>query len=1009
MIRRTGWHLLGASWFIVVFIGVVSVLADEVSLESDSAAKNYSTQLPRIPPTEPQDSLAGFQIADGFQIDLVAHEPVVADPIAMAFDERGGLFVVCMHGYSEDGDQNLGVVKRLEDRDGDGRYETSTDYVTGLSWPTAIACYDGGVFVAAPPQIHYFKDTDGDDVSDERKLVLDGFARSNVQGMANSFRWGLDNRLYVAAGVNGGDIVSAIDGRTTSIRGRDLSIDPLTLTMRPESGGSQHGATFDRWGERFVCSNSDHFQWIEFQDRHLRRNPLLNGYRSRKSIAADGASAEVYRTSPVEPWRIVRTRLRVKGMVGGPVEGGGRASGYFTSASGITAYTGGSFSSRFQRDDYFFVGDVGSNLVHLKRVVTDGLSKRAERATPPREEFLTSTDNWFRPVQFANGPDGALYVLDMYREVIEHPLSLPPMIKQHLDLTSGRTRGRIYRISRRQAGGDTKASTKEAVKWPSAVDDRQLVAMVGHANGWHRETAARLIAEKCSRSSSVKDQFAPLLNEACTAESPYARIRAMYCLNTIGRLSESKLVTRLRDEDTHVRIHALKLLESVPHVGEATTSELTKLVDDTDIRISYQLALTLGRFPRHVRRELLVELAMRFPDNAKMRFAVLSSMGEDRFSTFAAILERSNGVEKSSLLEEIALQLGRSRTSVAEAMELVSTEPEVLRFRILGKLLEGTGKRGNALLKWLEQHDVAEPTQRLRDVMSIATRRAMDRKVAIGDRIHAIRTLQLGDFEDVGNVFAAILAPNESAEIRNAATEVLANFSSPRAAEVLIGVLPSLPPTGRRRALELLTSRATWAATLVRALADDVVSVSQLSASYRNGLLRHRDKDVALLAAEVLGAVVESDRARVVASYTKLLDRTGNVERGKALFRKSCATCHRLDDHGSNVGPNLAPLRNRGAAFMLTNILDPNREVDARYEAYNVVTTDGRSISGLLQSDGVASIELIQADKTVLSVSKADIELLTATGRSLMPEGLEKDLGEQGIADVIAYLVQPGE
>ena len=211
------------------------------------------------------------------------------------------------------------------------------------------------------------------------------------------------------------------------------------------------------------------------------------------------------------------------------------------------------FPEEYQ-DDHFFVGDVGSNLVHLKSIKTRGLDKVAVRSTEPRTEFLTSKDNWFRPVQFANGPDGSLYVIDMYREVIEHPLSLPPMIKKHLDLTSGRDRGRIYRIV---------PASKELPhhSFPSQVSDGDLVAMLGHTNGWHREASARLIVTRCAKSKETSERIAPLLQSATKAESPDARIRALYCLRSLGLLSEATLLQGLRDMHPQVRTHALELAE----------------------------------------------------------------------------------------------------------------------------------------------------------------------------------------------------------------------------------------------------------------------------------------------------------------------------------------------------------------------------------------------------------------------------------------------------------------
>ncbi|HND54927.1 MAG TPA: cytochrome C, partial [Pirellulaceae bacterium] len=439
---------------------------------------------------EPAEAQKLFHVVPGFKIELVASEPLLVDPVAMAFDERGRLFVIEMRDYSEDDKANLGRVRLLEDVDGDGKFDRSSIYADGLSWPTAICCYDGGVFVGAAPEIFYFRDTDGDGRADEKKHLFTGFARSNVQGLFNSFQWGHDNRIHGATSSSGATVLLGPDhplAKTTveadkaplTLRGRDFAIEPRSLRIAPTSGGAQHGMTFDVWGTRYVCSNSDHIQQVMFEDRYVARNPYLAAPSSRVSIAADGPQADVFRTSPVEPWRIVRTRLRVKGVVPGPVEGGGRAAGYFTSATGVTIYRGNAWPAEYY--GYAIVGDVGGNLIHRKKLEPNGVPNVARRVDE-KVEFITSEDIWFRPVQFANAPDGTLFVADMYRETIEHPASLPPAIKKHLDLTSGRDRGRIYRI----VPDGFKQPTLPKLDQASTAD---LVATLAHPNGWHRDTA----------------------------------------------------------------------------------------------------------------------------------------------------------------------------------------------------------------------------------------------------------------------------------------------------------------------------------------------------------------------------------------------------------------------------------------------------------------------------------------------------------------------------------------
>ncbi len=358
-------------------------------------------ELPRIPPREPASAIQSFQLASGFRIELAACEPQVVDPVAIAFDEDGRLFVAEMRGYPERREQALGRIRLLEDRDGDGHYEHSTVFADKLKWPTGVVCWKGGVFVTASPDILYLGDHDQDGVAEDRRVIFTGFGEGldplNMQALANNLQWGPDGRIYGSTASNGGTVRtgSEKDGGI-DLRGSDFSFDPETLVLRPESGTGQYGLTFDDFGRRYVCSNSRHliavmYSWPWNLTGGLP-HPLVE-------IPVDGGAAEVYRISGVEPWRVVRTRWRVQGRVDGPVEGGGRAAGYFTSASGLTVYRGDAFGR--DQQGTVFVGDVGSNLVHQKLIEfpqgrVQPVARRPDSLQ--RSEFLASGDNCFRPV-----------------------------------------------------------------------------------------------------------------------------------------------------------------------------------------------------------------------------------------------------------------------------------------------------------------------------------------------------------------------------------------------------------------------------------------------------------------------------------------------------------------------------------------------------------------------------------------------------------------------------------
>lgn len=416
-----------------LFLFFLSVAAAQAGVDPEVA------ELPRLPALSPAEALRTFHLSPGFSISAAAVEPQVVDPVSISFDKSGAMFVAEMRDYSERRAEKLSRIRKLTDRDGDGVFETSTIFMDGLAWATSVLCYRGAVYVAATPDLWRLRDTDGDGVADVKEVIFTGFGegtqRLNVQALFNSLTVGPDGRIHGAAAANGGNVhrpgASAGQG-SVSVRGADFSFDPETLDFRAEPGGGQFGLTYDAWGRCFVCSNSHHIQWIA----PLPTGGFLPPPEQLVDIPVDGAAAPVFRLSPDEPWRVLRTNWRASGLVPGLVEGDGKASGYFTSASGIHIW---------RRDA--IVADCGSNLVHRKqfRETLDG--PVAERPASEKDrEFLASTDTWFRPVAFATGPEGDLFVVDMVREFIEHPDSLPPNLKAKMDLNSGNDRGRIWRV-----------------------------------------------------------------------------------------------------------------------------------------------------------------------------------------------------------------------------------------------------------------------------------------------------------------------------------------------------------------------------------------------------------------------------------------------------------------------------------------------------------------------------------------------------------------------------------
>lgn len=956
--------------------------------------------LPRVPPVEKSNVFKTFQIKKGFHLELAAAEPLVLDPIEICFDEDGRMFVVEMRDYSEMRNvmPHLGRIRMLEDTNNDGVFDKATVYVDDLPWPTGVLCYDGGIFVAASPDIFYCKDTDGDGKADVRRAVFTGFGagkgdRLNVQALVNCLRWGLDNRIHGQTAGNGGMVkrTDAPDSTALELRGRDFNFDPRTFTLSPENGGGQYGMCFDNHGRKFVCSNSHHIQTFMYETRYAARNAFHNMPPALVDIPVDGPAAAVYRTSPEEGWRVIRTKWRVAGAVSGPIEGGGRASGYFTSATGITIYRGDAWPENSACDA--FICDVGSNLIHRKQIRHEGVSLVAER--PPDEqkvEFLTSTDLWFRPVQMANAPDGCLYVCDMYREVIEHPWSLPETIKKLLDLNSGNDRGRIYRIAPdgfkpRKSPRLGKASTKE------------LAATLEHQNAWHRETAARLLFERQDKGA------VPLLVKLQqTSTSPLARLHALYALNGLGALKVDHVITALNDADPAVREHGIKLSEGFFANGVPPApiwTQLRKMPEDPDIAVRYQLAFTLGEVKGAAKLAPLAAIARLDADSSWTRAAILSSLADGAGEVFA---ELSNDAQfcASKPGQEFLRQLGslvgakNRREEIANVINFLGQmKYPALTFAMTRALGDGMARAHQPLV---------DAGGFVTNILAMSTAVARDDTVPDPQRVPAIELLAHTTYVESAELLLALLDQKQSQPVQLAALSTLAQFNDLRLGPELIRRWNALTPRLRAGALDVLLSRADRALALLQAVESGAIRPSVLDSTQVKFLQTNKDKAVRQLAGKILTVKSTSSKQEIINSYLPALQLKGDAARGRKIYEERCVSCHRASGEGSSLGPDFVTVKNTGKEKILTNLVDPNAEVRPEFVAYVVDTKDDESFLGLVVNETATSVTIRQSYGKETVIPRSNISKMSSQGHSVMPEGLEAGLTPQGMADLLEYI-----
>lgn len=957
--------------------------------------------LPRLAAVEPKDAPGTFQVRKGFHVELAASEPNIASPVAVSFDERGRMFVVEMIDYSERREEtpHLGRIRLLEDTKGTGFYDKSTIYAENLAWPTAVFCYDGGIFVGATPDILYLKDTNGDGKADKQEVVFTGFgegmAKLNVQGMLNSFVWGLDNRIHGATSTDGGTIKSLRhpEAKPLNLRGRDFVIDPRTMSITAEAGGGQHGLGFDDYGRRFACNNSDHIRMYMYDDYYGTRNPAYAMPPVLASIAVDGPAAEVYRISPEEPWRVVRTRWRIAGLVPGPVEGGGRSAGYFTGATGTMIYRGDAFPREFSNNA--FLGDAGGNLVHRKVLLPDGVGLKAQRAADEQtSEFAASRDTWFRPVQFANAPDGTLYVIDMYREVIEHPWSLPDSIKQFLDLNSGNDRGRIYRI----APDGFKQPTRPVL---SATNGPGLLAALASPNGWHRDTAARLLYEH------PKPELIPEL-QALAANSPseLGRIHALYALDGLGGLDMFTLIKALRDSSEWVRIHGLRLTEkalpSLPPKNPIFYSLQTMTADPSRL-VRYQLAFTLGELPTVERTNALAAMARRDADNPWIQAAILSSLNRGAGNVFTQLSGDTTFAASTSgaeFLRQLALLVGAQHITNETSKVLAycsKLKAPGLMFSLVHALGDGLKRSGRSLAS-------ADRSGVLPAILAQASQVAASDDLSEATRIQAIELLAFTSYAESADKLLKVLDHAQAQKVQLAALRTLAKFLDPAVPGELVRRWKTFSPPVRSEVLASLLGRTERARVLLDAVAANTIPATELTSTQISFLQKHADESLRTLALNLFGTPAANQRQAVITAYQPALSLKGDSAKGRLIYEQRCSSCHRLGGAGFALGPDLVTVKNTGKEKMLVNILDPNREVAPNYIAFQIETKDEESILGIIASESTTSVTVRRAFGKEDVILRSRLQSMKSQGLSLMPEGLEQGLTPQDFANLLEYI-----
>ncbi len=946
-----------------------------------------------------------------------ASEPSVQDPVAIAWDHRGRAFVAECRDYPYGvgpGGRTGSAVRLLEDRDGDGQAERSVVFADGLSYVTSVLPWRGGVLVTAPPDILWLRDANQDGVADHREVVLTGFRRGVSDSLVNGLRFGLDGRVHGANGGNGGRLSSPKrPGVVLDLGDDDFAFDPETgVVERTGSSGGGFGLVMDDWGRFFTTYNIDHLQHRFFSRADVVGRAGFPSVSTTTSISDHGEMARIFPISEA----VTRPNHPEQ-------------SGHFSAAGGMGRVASLRWPSTFQ--DSVFVCDVVGNLVHRDVLHPKGAGFVASRAPDEaRSEVIASKDPSFRPVGLEMGPDGALYLLDMQRDVIEHPDYIPAKVREKLDVRAGADRGRIWRVLPRPGTWDARSLPGWGERAPA-----DWVPLLGHPDQWWRLTAQRRVLE--AKATNVAPLLRTMLGSTSDEGShALGRLHALWTLAGLFELGPKDLAVALADASPGVRENALQLvrLGTAGHGSLAGTVRL--LAADADARVRQRALLALGASPGD-ESATFVAAYLRDAGDPWVRRAILAAApASARVRVAQAMLADEGGAGRPGWGEAMA-ELAQSVSADAavpgaEAVALMRAMGgglgREMRMSWLGGWLDGV-KRSGRKDAWpadLKEHwaglaakaaddewALLARVARLSGVESIpgsggrlasARARALDTGLAPGRRVAAVRVLE----GDAGSrdALLGLLDGVHPAAVQEAALGALRDGKDEGLGKALVERWARLGPAVRPAALNLLLSRRTFHEPLVAALEEGRLKVGELNLDLeqRRRLLRDGPPDVRKRAAKLVGDEEYSNRKTVVTDWLARLPATGDAAKGRAVFEAGCASCHRCADVGHKVGPELSGVAHRSVEDLLGNILDPNMAINPGFVAYQAETRDGETHAGLLSGDAPESITLLQAAGQTVVIPRRDVVRLASTGTSLMPEGLEAGRTPQEMRDLIAFL-----
>ncbi|MDG2224198.1 MAG: c-type cytochrome [Rubripirellula sp.] len=954
------------------------------------------------PPTPAEIAVKEFAVRPGFDVQLVAKEPTITQPLFLSWDSRGRLWVVQYRQYQYPAglkvirfDQHLRAVfdkvpdppphgmpgvdriTVLEDTNGDGKFDHSKDVIDGLNIATAVQVGGGGIWVLNPPYLLRYPDADRDDVPDgDPEVHLTGFGLQDTHSVANSLLWGPDGWLY---GSNGSTTVGDVSSEVTKgVRFQGQCVwryhpKSRVFEIYAEGGGNTFSLDIDSKGRVFTGTNGGNTRGWYFPQ----------GSYSAKNWGKHGPLTNPYAFGFFSAMRF---------------EGDGRR---FPQAFCI--YEGGLFPSELEGS--IIAPNSLHNLVWNSRRMRDGSTYR----TVDAPNLIDSSDRWFRPVYAGVGPDGAAYLADWYDTRLSH---VSPTDDWHKES------GRVYRIV--PEGVNPIYSEGDLHE----LSSDQLLGKLQHANKWVRQRGVLELGWRAD------DAVLTRLDHMAAAGS----LEAVWAVNLMGQLTPRRIDDWLGHQDPHIRRWVVRLLGD-QHQSHPKFAELAAVDEDAQVRS--QLASTAKRIAAEDAIPVIKALLRRDED--------LQDLHQPLMIWWALESHVSEWSQIERMLSDPAVWSAKIfQTHItSRLMQRYAASASPLELQYCARLMEmapSADARGQLMLgmnrafqgrplpelpgslaKALDQYQASLGNHGL--VLGLRQGKA----TAVDQSISALRdrSVDLGVRMEVANVFGEIAYPKAVPSLVQLATgrgtgepalqrvaiQSLAKYDDLSIARSLLGAFGSQISGEhglRSTAARTLATRPAWARLLLDELNAWRVRRDQIPTDVIQQLRVYPQPEIVAAVEQAFGKAIDRSGPLFVAEVdrlkTLLLTGEGNADAGKEQFKTRCGNCHQLFGSGKKVGPPLDGYDRGNLTFWLNAIVDPSLEIREGFQSYLMLTKDGRALNGMIASQDSNAVTLRNADNQTTTVGRDEIEILKAIPTSLMPADVLKELTDDQLRDLFAYL-----